>query len=71
MGNHKSLADLIQAAKITRKEAALYIADETKRPCSLRSVQSWLANTETPSARPCPEWAVSALESRLRLLEKI
>lgn len=35
------------------------------RPCSLRTVQAWLAKPGKPSARHCPDWALAALEARL------
>lgn len=71
MNNQHSFRLLIEKADITQAEAAKMIADETKRPCSVRSVRAWLAESDLQSARPCPEWAVQALESRLRALEKI
>jgi hypothetical protein len=71
MSNQEKLVKLIEAAKITRKEAAIYISDETKRPCSWRTVQSWLANPSLSSARPCPDWVVKNLEARLKYLGKV
>jgi hypothetical protein len=65
MDNKDALVFLIFKARITQEEAARLIAQETKRPCSVRAVRSWLADPEKPSARPCPEWAVRALEERL------
>ncbi|EMA2592567.1 hypothetical protein [Pseudomonas aeruginosa] len=71
MNNQASFRSLIEKTDITQAEAAKMIAEETKRPCSVRSVRAWLAEAELQSARPCPEWAVQALESRLRTLGKI
>lgn len=62
---------LIEQAGVTQARAAELIAQETKRPCSVRSVRAWLADSDKPSARTCPEWAVDALASRLRFLKMI
>ncbi|MGY2199464.1 hypothetical protein [Pseudomonas gingeri] len=62
---------LIERAGITQARAAELIAQETKRPCSVRSVRAWLADPAKTSARTCPEWAINALESRLRFLKMI
>jgi hypothetical protein len=69
--NQERLAALIESAGITRKKAAQCIAEETKCPCSWRAVQSWLADSSKSSARPCPEWAVTNLETRLKALKLI
>lgn len=66
MTNRDKLLDLMARANITRERAAQAIADETKRPCSWRAIQSWIADPELTSARPCPDWAINALEARLR-----
>lgn len=68
MTNRDKLLDLMSRAGVTRERAAQAIADETKRPCSWRAVQSWVADPALKSARPCPDWAVQALETRLRFL---
>lgn len=65
--HRKRLHALIEESGIVQREAAQLIADQTMRPCSLRSISSWLAGPESPSnARPCPEWAVHALETKLK-----
>lgn len=69
--NQENLTALIERAGITRAVAAQYISDETKRPCSWRAVQSWLTDPSLPSARNCPDWAVSNLEARLKHLKLI
>ncbi len=71
MTNRAKLQELIAKANITRERAAQVIAEETKRPCSWRAVQSWLADPELNSARPCPDWAINALETRLKFLSLI
>lgn len=69
--NREKLADLIRRSKITRAQAAQYISEETKRPCSWRSIQSWLSDASLSSARTCPDWAVNNLEARLKYLKCI
>jgi len=69
--NQENLSALIEQAGITRAEAAQYIADETKRPCSWRAIQSWLTDPSLSSARNCPDWAVTNLEARLKHLKLI
>ena len=69
--NQENLLVLIERAGITRSVAAQYISIETKRPCSWRAIQSWLTDPSLPSARNCPEWAVSNLEARLKRLKLI
>ncbi|WP_341744678.1 hypothetical protein [Azonexus hydrophilus] len=71
MNNRDKLAALLKRANITRAEAAQYIAEETKRPCSWRAVQSWLADSALPSARECPDWAVTNLTAKLKRLKLI
>lgn len=63
--NQETLAELIERAGITRAQAAKYITEETKRPCSWRAVQSWLTDPSLSSARSCPNWAVANLEAYL------
>jgi len=69
--NRDQLAALIERAEITRAQAAQYIAEETKRPCSWRTVQAWLANPELDSARTCPDWAIENLTAHLKKLKII
>lgn len=71
MDNRAKLLALIKQANITRAEAARFISDETKRPCSWRAVQSWLADPSLTSARGCPDWAITNLEARLKHLKLI
>ena len=71
MTNREQLTALIQQANITREEAAQHIAEETKRPCSWRTVQAWLADPALASARKCPDWAIDVLQQRLKRLKII
>jgi hypothetical protein len=69
--NRQKLLALIERANITRAQAAEYIAEETKRPCGWRTIQSWLADPSLVSARACPDWAITNLEARLKHLKLI
>jgi len=71
MTNQEKLKQLISTASITQREAAELIAAQTSVPCSERAVRSWLADSEKSSARSCPEWAILALEKKLKTLKKI
>jgi DNA-binding XRE family transcriptional regulator len=71
MSNQEKFLALRAQAGITQTEAAKCIADQTMRPCALRTVQAWEAPKGKPSARPCPDWAITALEARLKVLRKI
>lgn len=68
MTNREKLLNMLTRAGITRERAAQAIAEETKRPCSWRAVQSWVADPALKSARACPDWAINALDARLRFL---
>jgi hypothetical protein len=71
MDNREKLIELMNKSGITRQDAANYIAAETKRPCSWRAIQSWVADPDRASARPCPDWAVVNLEKKLKKLRLI
>ncbi|MFM2083199.1 MAG: hypothetical protein RLY95_17 [Pseudomonadota bacterium] len=69
--NREKLKELIAKGNITQSKAAVLIAEETKRPCSDRSVRAWLADEGTPSARHCQDWVIHTLEARMRFLKLI
>lgn len=71
MDHAKRLRKLIAEAGITQRQAALYIAQETKRPFSLRTLSAWLAEEGTASKRYAQRWGVEALEARLRLKREL
>jgi hypothetical protein len=71
MNNREKYLTLLSQGGVTQVESASLIAEQTQRPCSPRTVRAWLAAPETPSARPCPDWAVEALERRLKKLKKV
>ncbi len=67
----RRLRKLIEEAGITQKQAAIYIAQETKRPFSLRTLSAWLAEEGAVSKRPVQRWGVEALEARLKLKREL
>lgn len=71
MNQTERLRRLIAKAGITQKQAALYIAQETKRPFSLRALSSWLAEESIQNKRAAQKWGVDALEARLKLKDEI
>jgi hypothetical protein len=68
--NVAQFEELVSAAGITQLEAAEMIASQTDRPCSVRTVRSWLNDPAKPSWRPCPDWAVRALEKQINASKK-
>lgn len=71
MNQTQRLRRLIEKAGITQKQAALYIAQETKRPFSLRALSAWLADDSIQNKRTAQKWGVDALEARLRLKKEL
>jgi hypothetical protein len=71
MTNRDKYLELLAQSGITQVKSASLIAEQTQRPCAPRTVRAWLADPATPSARPCPDWAVEALERRLKKLKKV
>lgn len=45
--------------------AARRIAEQTQRPLSVESIKAWTCDPKTSRARPCPDWAIKALERNL------
>lgn len=50
--------------------AAALITEETKRPLSVDAIKSWTCDPTTKRARPCPDWAIEALQNKLRKVKK-
>lgn len=71
MTNQEKYLALLAESRVSQVESATLIAVQTQRPCSPRTVRAWLASAEVPSARHCPDWAVEALERRLKKLKKV
>lgn len=61
MDNQAKLQAIIAENGYTQLQVAQILEARTERPCSLRTVQAWLANPGLASARACPDWAIRAL----------
>jgi hypothetical protein len=48
--------------------AAKLIVAESKRRLSVDTIKSWTCNAESSRARTCPDWAINALEKKLKSL---
>lgn len=70
MDNRARFLELLEAYGITQSKSAELISAITERPCSDRTVRSWLNDPEKPSSRPCPDWAVSALAKAIDYMER-
>ena len=57
------LRTLIKELNVSQIKAAGIISEQAQVPCSPRTVRAWLTPPEKSSARPCPEWAVEALQN--------
>jgi hypothetical protein len=65
MSNSERYRQLLADHGLTQAQSAALICEQTKRPCSVRAVRSWLNDPEKASSRACPDWAVAALEAAL------
>ena len=65
MTNQEKYLQLLADFGVTQAESALLIAEQTQRPCSVRTVRSWLNDPTKTSSRPCPDWAIEVLEKSL------
>jgi hypothetical protein len=70
LDNRERMRELCELAG-SQTKAAEMIAEQTMRPCSVESVKSWTCTLGTSRARTCQDWAVLALETRLKVLKKI
>jgi len=66
LANRARFDELLSQYGLTQKRAAEMIAEQTGRPCSVRTVRAWLNDESSPSWRPCPQWSISALEGKIR-----
>lgn len=69
MDNRTRYRHLLKANGITQDKSAVLITAVTQRPCSARTVRSWLNDPDKPSSSPCPDWAVAALEKAVDFME--
>ena len=66
MNNRDKFKSLLELHNISQARGAELLCIQTQRPCSVRTVRSWLNESSKPSSRPCPDWAVTALEKALK-----
>lgn len=64
--NRTAFLSLLTDNGLTQAMAARLICEYTRRPCSVRTVRSWVNDPDKPSSRPCPDWAVEALTEALK-----
>ncbi|HEK2843877.1 hypothetical protein NOM68_06550 [Proteus mirabilis] len=67
--NRKIFLALLADNGLTQAKAAYLICEYTRRPCSVRTVRSWINDPEKSSSRPCPDWAVEALAKAIKTTE--
>jgi hypothetical protein len=65
MTNREQLRHFLECADISQLRAAELLAAQMQRPCSVRTIRAWLADPTLPSARPCPDWALTLLRTIL------
>lgn len=65
MDNRARYRQLLKTYKITQAQSADLIEAVTMRSCKERTVRTWLADPATASARPCPAYALKALEKAI------
>lgn len=70
MTNQEKYLQLLAEFGVTQAESATLIAEQTQRPCSVRTVRSWLNDPTKASSRPCPNWAIEVLEKSLNKMKK-
>lgn len=68
--NRERMRELCEIAG-SYEDAAELIREHTMRPCSRETIKSWTCDPEITRARTCHDWAILALETRLRYLGKI
>ncbi|MGI1188752.1 hypothetical protein ACRCRN_32295 [Pseudomonas aeruginosa] len=68
MDNRNRFLTLLKENGITQAKSAVLIAAVTQRPCSPRTVRSWVNDPDKPSSTPCPDWAVAALEKAIEFM---
>ncbi len=65
--NRTEFLAILADNRLTQAQAAYLICEYTRRPCSVRTVRSWVNDPDKPSSRTCPDWAVDALKEALKL----
>lgn len=68
--NRTRFLQLLDTYDIKQKRSAELIAAVTSRPCSDRTVRSWINDPEKKNSHPCPDWAVEALERAIHFMQR-
>jgi hypothetical protein len=68
--NRTRYLKLLNDFGITQAKSAELVAAVTGRPCAVRTVRSWVNDPEKPSSKPCPDWAVVALEKAIDYMQR-
>lgn len=69
MDNREKFKALMKEHGIKQSQCAVLLEAVTQRPCSARAIRSWINDPEKESSRPCPDWAVSALERAIEYMK--
>lgn len=67
MTNRERYQAILKQYRLTQAASAALICQQTQRPCAVRTVKSWLNDPSKPSSRPCPDWAIAALQKALEV----
>ncbi|AXQ50961.1 hypothetical protein DZC31_30040 (plasmid) [Stenotrophomonas rhizophila] len=70
MDNRTRYLQMLDAYGITQAKSAELIAAVTGRPCSARTVRSWVNDPKKPSSTPCPDYAVANLEKAIEYMKR-
>ncbi|MDL1250239.1 hypothetical protein PST86_14675 [Yersinia pestis] len=65
MNNREKLRVFLFENRLTQKKAAEMIEELTCRPCSVRSMRTWLNDPTKSSSRPCPDWVLTVLKKAM------
>lgn len=64
--NREVLRSLLSENRLTQAECAALLSQQTMRPCSVRTVRSWLNDPSKPSSRLCPDWVIPAFKKAIQ-----
>lgn len=67
--NRTRFLQLLETYDIKQKRSAELIAAVTSRPCSDRTVRSWINDPEAKNSHPCPDWGLAALEKAIHYMQ--
>lgn len=65
MNNREKLRIFLFENRLTQIKAAEMIEEFTSRPCSVRSMRSWLSDSTKSSSRTCPDWVLTVLKKAM------